>query len=415
MRAIAVLLLIISSAVACQSGQTASPSPEIIIASNMPTSALPSRYRIWEQAIDYAISQQSTLDGYRIGYWPLDDSLGGDQSQLRGRENVRRMIADRHVLGMVGPVSSFVGKVELPEANLAHLAMVSPSTTSSCLTVDPPELACSPTPGEFRPSGSNNFFRIAPRDPLQGEAMGEYAAIKLGRKRVAAFNELGPDGTLYVKEFSKGLRKYGAEIVYQENMTEDNDNFSDFLQQAKARGADAVYAVGVQDQSANQHTCDAAAQMAVVMPGTYFLATDGITLSRNCIRHLGGAPPNVYATLGAVDPGKSTDPNVTKTVEAFLKAHPFNFDANSYSVYTFAAYDCARILIEAISRAIRSNGGKFPSRAQVVAAMKQAPEFMGLTGRYSFDANGDALKPMMSIYKVDAGAWKFVPFTTSAR
>jgi branched-chain amino acid transport system substrate-binding protein len=400
--------LIVSTAAACQGGQAASPSPEIIIASNMPMSASPDRFAIWEQAVGYAISQQSSVDGYRIGYWPLDSSLGGDQSQLRGRENVKRMIADRRVLGMVGPVSSFVGKVEMPEANLADLAMVSPSTTNSCLTVTSPELNCSPSPGELRPAGSNNFFRIAPRDPLQGRAMGEYAATKLGRKRVAALNEVGREGTLYVKEFSTAMQKHGGEVVYQADISEDNSNFTDFLQQAKNRGADAVYAVGVQDPNQNLHACDAAAQMAVVMPGAYFLSMDGITFNRDCVQHLGGAPPNVYATLGAVDPGKSTDPNVRKTVEAFLKAHPFNFEATSYTVYTFAAYDCARILMEAIKRAIRSDGAKFPSRKQVVAALAQPPEFVGLTGSYSFDANGDALKPMMSIYKVDGGAWRFV-------
>src|SRR5205807_10623240 len=55
-----------------------------------------------EEAIGFAVRQQPTIEGYRLAYWSLDNSLGADQSQLRGRENVRRMIADPSVLGMVG-------------------------------------------------------------------------------------------------------------------------------------------------------------------------------------------------------------------------------------------------------------------------------------------------------------------------
>ncbi len=208
-------------------------------------------------------------------------------------------------------------------------------------------------------------------------------------------------------EFADGLKKYGGELVYQAEMSEDNGNFSEFLARAKALGADAVYAVGGQDPPNNMHACDAAAQMAEVMPDAYFLATDAITLDRNCIRPFGPATTKVFATLSAVYAGNSADAGVRKIVNAFLNTHPINIE-DTYSVYTFAGYDAARILVEAIRRAIVINGGHFPRRDQVVTALMQPPDFVGLTGVYSFDANGDALNPMMSIYRVDSGQWKFV-------
>ncbi|TMF35950.1 MAG: hypothetical protein E6I30_04675 [Chloroflexi bacterium] len=255
MRALGAVLALALTAVGCQGAGNAATRPDIIIASDLPTSAYPDVLAL-EEAIGFAVGQQPTIEGYRLAYWSLDNSLGADQSQLRGRENVRRMIADPSVLGMVGPHTSNVGRVEMPEANSAHLAMVSPTTTYSCLTV--PEVFCKQTPASLRPSGSNNYFRITPRDPLQGRAMANYAATKLGLRRAAAFNEFGPEGDLYINEFAKEFAIHGGGVVYQQTFDDTPSNFSAFLIQAKARGADAIYAVASRDQ----YACKAAAQMA---------------------------------------------------------------------------------------------------------------------------------------------------------
>ena len=400
MRALTALLLFGLAAVACQGAENATSRPDIIIASDLPTSAYNSADIVaLEQAIGFAIRQQPTIEGYKLAYWSLDDALGAQHSQVRARANVRRMVANPSVLGIVGPHSSFIGAVEIPEANSAHLAMVSPTTTSSCLTVA--ERPCSPTAASLRPSGSNNYFRIAPRDPLQGKAMADFAAAKLGLRRVAAFNESGSEGSLYVKEFAKEFGVHGGVLVYEQTYDDTPDDFSAFLIQAKARGADAIYAVA----DVSQNTCKAAAQMNGVMPGAIFLAMDGITLDDDCITDLGSSPPDVWATYGYVDPTTKADPRVKKQVAEYRKAYPKTSDIGAY---VFAAYDCSRLLIDAIRRAISANGGKLPSRAQVVSALAQTQNFVGVTGTYSFDENGDALSPMMSIYRVHDGRWEFV-------
>ena len=405
MRALTALLLTAVTAVACQSTGNSSSRPDIIIASDLPTSAFDSALP-FEHAIDFAIRRQSTIEGYSLAYWPLDDSLGAQQSQLRGRGNVRRMIADPSVLGMVGPFSSFVGRIEIPEANRAHLAMISMTATSSCLTLA--ARVCQPTAADLRPTGSNNFFRLPAPDPLQGRAMGDYAATRLGLRRVAAFNEFGPEGTLYIREFSNAFAKKGGAVVYQQDLDDNTSNFAPFLSQAKAHGADAVY--GVADVP--HKVCRAAAQMSVSMPGAMFLGTDGISLDDACVPDLGATPPAIWATSPTVDATANPDPAVKELVNAYLKAYPPASTVKLFpnvTAYKFAAFDCARILIDAIGRAIKGNGGKLPSRAQVVAALAQTRDFVGVTGTYSFDQNGDAVTPMMSMYTIRDGRWVRVP------
>jgi ABC-type branched-subunit amino acid transport system substrate-binding protein len=65
------------------------------------------------------------------------------------------------------------------------------------------------------------------------------------------------------------------------------------------------------------------------------------------------------------------------------------------------------ILINAIKRAIDTNGGRIPTRRQVVDAFAKAPPLKGVTGTYLFDTFGDAISPMMSVYRVDNGRWVF--------
>ena len=78
-----------------------------------------------------------------------------------------------------------------------------------------------------------------------------------------------------------------------------------------------------------------------------------------------------------------------------------------YDAYNFAAYDCAQILIAVIDRAIRDNGGRIPTREQVLQAVAATSEFKGITGTYSFNANGDATQPAVSFYNVHGGSWTF--------
>src|SRR5439155_21936475 len=118
-----------------------------------------------------------------------------------------------------------------------------------------------PTAARHVPRGSNDYFPITPRDPVQGKAMVSYPATKLGVRRVAAFNASGSEGTLYVNEFAKELALHGGALVYQQTYDETPDTFSAFMTQAKASGADAVYAVA--DWS--QNTCQAAVQMNGIM------------------------------------------------------------------------------------------------------------------------------------------------------
>ena len=72
---------------------------------------------------------------------------------------------------------------------------------------------------------------------------------------------------------------------------------------------------------------------------------------------------------------------------------------DDFGAYTMPAYDCAKILIAAIKRAIQANNGNMPSREQVRAEVAKTSDFVGALGKTSFDANGDTSQKIISIYQ----------------
>jgi branched-chain amino acid transport system substrate-binding protein len=138
-------------------------------------------------------------------------------------------------------------------------------------------------------------------------------------------------------------------------------------------------------------------------PDIYYLGPDGIG-DAQCLKDSGSmATGNMFATQGVSD--ATQNPAAASIVAAYEAAYP---GSSNVGAYTFAGYDCAAILIDAIGRAIDANGGNSPTRAQVITALATTANFKGLTGTYSFDANGDPTHPTLQLQQVKSGAWTFV-------
>jgi branched-chain amino acid transport system substrate-binding protein len=304
------------------------------------------------------------------------------------------------VLGLIGPYTSGVSKEAIPVANAADLAMIGPATTYWCLTRAAPY--CDPQPFCAGRSGCTvDFFRIAPPDPIQGRAMARYAAANLPVSRVAAINELEGEGDQHIVEFASEFARTGGQVVLQQDFMAGTTNFTGFLQTAKTRGAQAVYVVGL----GTDRICTVRAQMSRLLPEAYFIAADGVMDGGTLCVQDAIDPVHMLATYPDFIPTYSQDPSVKKQVDAYRRDHRKPSDV---TYYTFTAYDATRILIDAIGRAIQSNHGAFPTRAQVVSAVAQTRDFKGVTGTYSFDTNGDTVSPPMSLYEARNNDWFFV-------
>jgi branched-chain amino acid transport system substrate-binding protein len=410
-RGLAVLISAAFFAFACGGSTGGGGSKgEIDIASELPTSGNETSSGLpTQQGAAFAISSlaSGTYHGFTIKFVPFDDAVNGAHDPQKGVQNVQSMIANSKILGMVGPFNSSVAKAEIPVANQAPLVMISPSNTNECLTqaLSYCQQADGFTAASLRPSGTNNYFRIAAADTFQGPAMADFAnkaaPAGLGLTKVAVWDDEETFGAGVAGNFVKEWTKLGGTVVDRKSYDpKSKSDFHDFLASALNKGAQGIY-VGATSPTKG---CIARGEMTAAQAASiYYLGPDGDG-DAQCIKDAGAnANDHMYATQGVAD--ATQNPSAKTIIAAYSAAYP---GASNIGAYTFGGYDCAAIILDSIGRAIDANGGNMPSRAQVIAQVAKTSNFAGLTGVITFDANGDPTHPTLQLQQVKSGAWAFV-------
>jgi branched-chain amino acid transport system substrate-binding protein len=379
--------LIVGALLACACNGPAAvagqpPSDKILIAAELP---LVSDTKPINDAIALAIRDKRTIGRYQLAYQAFDDSLVGFQDRARAEQNVKQMIQDQRILAVVGPYNSSVAEVAIPLTNQAGLVVLSPSNTEDCLT--------SPTAPCPQRSTPNNYFRLAATDTAQARAAARFALQKLGLKNFAVLSEVTLYGQQLADSFSAELTAGGGHVVLRRQYSPNLNDYTDLLHEALKAGAEAVF-VGGSDVTG---ACRIRADMAAVFPaGSYLMGGDGL-YSQACISAAGmGADDHLLVMISDSQPSPDN-----KVYRELVSNH---IPPNAYVV---PAYDCAEIVIDAIDRAIKANGGRYPTRSQVLAALAATTDFHGASGTFTFKPNGDTANPLVSVYRVEGGRYTF--------
>jgi branched-chain amino acid transport system substrate-binding protein len=339
--------------------------------------------------VQLAVQNHSTVNGYKIQVKSFDDSVQGTHDPAKGAQNVQAMVGDSKVLGMVGPLNSNVAKAEIPIASDANLVMVSPGNTNECLTRD--DLDCNGEATQLRKGNPNSYFRLVTIDTYQGPGAAYYMYQQLHVTKVA----IGSDNETYGKgiadSFQKQFEQLGGTVVQRKDFDwKTTDNFQPFLQAAKDGGAQGVYWGGVTATK----SCIPRAQMKTVgFPATTpYMGGDGIVTDPNCAKDAGDQAPGVYATIAAVDPAHVAG------AKSVISQYDSKYGQQNRTGYSIIAYDCAGVLLDAISKAIDANNGNMPKRSQVRDAMGKE-NYSGILGPVSFDSHGDTKVKLISVYE----------------
>jgi len=412
---------ILLACAACGSATPSAPARPILrIGVDLPLTGHEARAAVPAlNGIKFFVQTHPVLDGFDVVLVPADDARDGLPNSSLGVSNVRKLIADPSVMAMIGPFDAWVARGEIPIANAADLAMVSPATSNPCLTrevfvpakLNPArvDISCKdagfPGASELRPTRTNNFFRLTTTDELQGSAAADYAYRKLHVQRAAVISDHEVYGQGLADSFAGRLTNLGGTVLGQLDLEPGKGDASGFLKSMKSAGAQAIYYGG-----GSKSGCAIRAAMKSVFPpgeATPFFGGDGIAQDPVCVSSAGENSAGIFATVPIVD--AASRPAAAASIHDFKASFG---STSAFGPYTMVAYDATAVLYAALDRAIRGAGGHLPARAKVTTELAQTTGLAGVTGSLGFDPAGDTTNRVVTLFEA-AGTdprapWKVV-------
>ncbi|MEW2291668.1 branched-chain amino acid ABC transporter substrate-binding protein [Streptomyces sp. NPDC006743] len=306
-----------------------------------------------------------------------------------GQQNASQLVANKDVLGVVGPLNSGVAQTMQKVFASANLAEISPSNTA-------PEL----TQGKNWVSGNKTrpfktYFRTAITDEVQGGFAADYVFKTLKKKKVFVVDDKQTYGAGLAGIFGKKFKEAGGTVVGTDHVNVGDKDFATLVTKIKNSGAELLYYGGQYDESQvlTKQLKDAGAKIPLMGGDGMFTPT--------YIQTAGKAAEGDFVTSVGVP--VDTLPAAKDFIDKY-KSGGYKGDYGTYGGYS---YDAATALIKAVGNVVKD--GKVPADArQKVVDEVQKIDFEGIAGPVGFDQYGDTKNKQLTLYQVTGGVWKSV-------
>ncbi|MET9960642.1 branched-chain amino acid ABC transporter substrate-binding protein [Streptomyces sp. NPDC006326] len=316
------------------------------------------------------------------------EALDDQAVPASGQANATKLVGNKDVIGVVGPLNSGVAQSMQGVFAAANLAQVSPANTN-------PSLSQGDNWGKGEPKRPfKTYFRTAATDVVQGKFAAQYLFKDAGKKKVFVVDDKQTYGAGLAAIFSDEFKKLGGEVVGTDHVTVKETDFSSTADKVKSSGADSVYFGGQYPEGGL--LADQVKKTGANIP---LMGGDGIQ------------DPAFITASGEANEGDLST-SIGYPVEKLPTAKTFIADYQAggykdpYAAYGGYSYDAGWSVIQAVKAVVAANGGKLPTdaRAKVVEALGKV-SFDGVTGKVAFDEFGDTTNKQLTVYKVEGGKW----------
>src|SRR5437867_435508 len=332
---------------------------------------------------DTATFGQSTERGMRMALEEINarggalgrqlDLLSEDDRSVteEARTAAQKLLQRDQVVALLGEIASSRSLAAAPEAQRAHVPMISPGSTNPKVT----------EVGDY-------IFRACFIDPFQGTVMARFAVEELKVKRVAILFDFKQDYSVGLADFfRKTFTGLGGEIVADERYTSGDIEFRAQLTTIRAAKPDAIFVPGYYTELGL--IAKQARELGIDVP---LLGGDGWDSEKTL--EIGGKAVEGYyfSTHYAAD---SDSPKVQDFVKRYKEKYNQTPDAMAA-----LGYDTAGILADALNRAGDTNGPKLRD------AIASTRDYDGVTGKITIDPARNARKDAV-VLKIEGGQFKF--------
>ncbi len=271
-----------------------------------------------------------------------------------------KVVADKNIVGLIGPGFSGETKATMPVYEAANLSMITPGATNA----------------KLQTNGWKMFHRILANDDKQ--APGVVALLKKkGFKKVGVID----DASEYGKGLADTVRKeLGALKVADDTIDAKGTDFSAAVNKMKSAGVDSVFYGGYYAEAANLLK-----QMRDAGVTATFVAGDGV-LDQKFIDNAGAAVAEGALLTATGAPSNVNAAFLTKFRAAYKK---------DPTLYAPEAYDCAKVFLDGLA------AKKFDRKT--MATFVSAYNKKGVTKQIKFDATGEVAGDAVYAYVVKGG------------
>lgn len=293
----------------------------------------------------------------------------------KGVSSFRKLVSVDNVSIVLGGMFSAVTLAIAPIAEEKGVVLLSPTSSAVEIT-----------------DAGDYIFRIYPSDSYDGEFLANFAIDKLGAKTVSVLYIQVASVTAITEVFKEVFEAKGGKILDLQGYSEGNTDFKTQLQKIKNTKPDVIFLAGYLREMAIQlkQTKELGIKQPVISISTFY--DDKIfSLAGEAAEGVLFSTP--YYDVAAQD---------SVTTE-FVRKFEARFDEPP-NIWAGYGYDVARVAGFAMERALER--GQLTAQG-IKQQLYRIKDFPGVTGRTTFDENGDVLKEL-KILKAENGA--FVDF-----
>ena len=284
---------------------------------------------------------------------------------------VTKLITRDQVVALIGENASSRSLAAAPIAQQYRVPMVSPSSTNLEVTKK----------GDY-------IFRVCFIDPNQGKALATFSRKTLGAGTAAFLVDVKSDYSVGLADaIRRDFEASGGRVVAEQRYSEGDSDFSAQLTAIRPAAPDVLFVPG--------YYTDAgliARQARALGIQAALVGADGFDSPK--LVEIGG--PSVE---GVYFSNHYTPEDPSPAVRSFVAAYRQAFGADPDSIAALS-YDAARLIADAMQRAGSTEGKR------VRDALASTRDFPGVTGRITFDADRNPIKPIV-ILKVEGGKFRY--------
>ena len=318
---------------------------------------------------ELAVSMDNTANNTKITLVQGDTQLQPAQATTV----TQQFISNSAIVGVVGPAGSQEVEAIGGPMGRAGMAFISGSATAVALTT-----GTYPT-----------FFRVVSKDSVQGPQDANYIVKTLHPKALMIVDDQEAYSTGLVSAMVPVFQAAGIKVDH-ESVSQKVTDFSALV--AKVTAADTVVVLPWQvAANAQQFGKD----LAQEHKNAVIFGTDGLF------------SPGTFTISGSYV--SSFGPDITAIPADASIASAAQAKYGSFGTFGPPVFAATHVIDEAISSVCKA--GQTPSRANVLAAIKQTNEPTSILGQpISFDSHGDLVNGKFFLFKINsAGKYQLIP------